>query len=393
MRNLRGWLIACLLLAVSSANANPFYADTNITTITPAYLAHENDSIAEKNYQKLRDALPIYQNAIMHPWPIIQTRHLLKPGMKGAKILLLRERLSATNELLADDTDSDIFDGELMEAVKGFQQRNGLKADGIVGQATLDELNVPAEVRIKQIQINMQRWANLSPNLGNRFIIVNVPDYRLTVYEDNQEILSMKAIVGKPEWPTPELQSKVIRMVFNPPWNVPESIANKEMVNKIIENPNYLEENRIQIFHSQESDAEPINPNEIDWYSMRENGFPYFFRQDPGDDNSLGLVKFEFDNSQNIYLHDTPAKELFNQDTRDLSHGCIRLENAFALVDYLMRDNPDWSEDHLQEILLTGKTKYVKAFRVTPILITYITAWVDDDGAVNFRPDIYGKDV
>jgi len=385
---MQGFVLMFSYLFLNTAIATAAIDDT-----TPAYLATVNMSLGEKNYLKLHDTLPIYQNAVMHPWPVLSSNKLLKKGMRSSIVPLLRERLGATNELpLAYDRSDLIYDAELVEAVKGFQQRNGLKNDGIIGKDTLQELNVTPEVRVKQIQINMQRWASLSPQLGNRFIMVNIPDYRLYVYEDNQEILTMKAIVGKPTSPTPELRSQVIRVVFNPPWNIPVKIAQKEMVKKVIEDPSYLDANHIKIYESQESNAMAINQDEVDWYAARVNGFPYHLRQDPGDDNSLGLVKFEFQNSADVYLHDTPAKELFNQDVRALSHGCVRLENAFSLVDYLMRDDPEWTEDRMQEILMDGKTKYIKAYHSIPILITYITAWVDDNGTVNFRDDVYGKD-
>jgi murein L,D-transpeptidase YcbB/YkuD len=350
-------------------------------------------SFAQQNYQKLQQVLQLYQNAVMHPWPVIESDRLLKVGMHSSNVPLLRMRLRMTNELPFDyNHTGNLYDSELAEAVRLFQEHNGLQADGILGKNTLLELNIPPAVRVNQIEVNMQRWSNLSRQLGSRFIMVNIPDYRLHVYEDNQEVLTMKAIVGKPTAQTPELNSQVKRLVFNPPWNVPVKIAQKELVKKAMEDPTYLDQNHIRIFDSPESNAAEINQYDVDWQAAETNGFPYHFRQDPGDDNSLGLVKFEFQNSHDVYLHDTPAKELFNQDTRDLSHGCVRLENAFALVDYLMRDNPEWTQEQIQDILAEGKTKYIKAYRPIPILITYITAWVGDDGALNFRDDVYGKD-
>ncbi|HSW68950.1 MAG TPA: L,D-transpeptidase family protein [Gammaproteobacteria bacterium] len=355
-------------------------------------LGTETLSLAEKNYVQLRDVLPLYQDAVMHPWPTIpETSKKLKIGVKNSAVIFLRERLKATRDLPEYYNRSDnLFDKPLAQAVKGFQKRNGLKIDGIVGKMTLQELNVPASIRAKQIVINMQRWASLAHRLNGRFIMVNVPDYELYVYDNNEKILSMKIIVGKPESETPELQSQISRLVFNPYWNVPTKIAQNEIVKKVQEDPSYLDSNRLKIL-SNEKNYE-IDQDKVDWRAARENGFPYRFRQEPGLDNSLGVVKFEFQNSHDVYLHDTPVKELFNQDERALSHGCVRLENPLALVDFLMDGSPDWSEDYLQEIIASEKTKYVKAYRPTPILITYITAWVDENGAVNFRDDIYGKD-
>jgi len=351
-------------------------------------------SLAEKNYMQLRDLLPLYQNAVMHPWPFIpETRKKLKAGVKDSAVVLLRERLKATRDLPDYYNRSDyLFDKSLAQAVKAFQRRNGLHADGVVGKITLQELNIPPDIRVRQIIINMQRWVNLSHQLNGRFVLVNVPDYELYAYDNNEKVLSMKTIVGKPDAETPELQSRISRLVFNPYWNVPTRIAQNEIVKKVQEDPDYLDTNRMKILKTDEEHSAEVDQNQVDWSSARSNGFPYRFRQEPGLDNSLGVVKFEFQNAHDVYLHDTPVKELFNQDERALSHGCVRLENPLALVDFLMDGNPDWSEERMQDILSTDKTKYVSTGRSTPIIITYITAWVDDAGMLNFRDDIYGKD-
>jgi len=371
--------------AVPEANLYGSYESLNPDTV--------NMSLAEKNVRQLRDALPLYQNAILHPWPIIHDKKKkLKAGVRSPVVFLLRERLKATRDLPGYYTRQDmLFDRALSQAVRAFQQRTGLHADGVVGKMTLQELNVPPETRVRQIIINMQRWASLAPRLTERFVMVNVPDYELYAFDHNEKILSMKAIVGKPEAETPELQSRISRIVFNPYWNVPTRIAQNEIVKKVREDPEYLATNRLKILKNEDSETE-IDPDAVNWQSAETDGFPYRFRQDPGLDNSLGLVKFEFPNTADVYLHDTPVKELFNQDDRALSHGCVRLEDPLALVDFLMEGNPDWNEERLQEMLTSEKPRYVKTARETPIIITYITAWVDDAGTLNFRDDIYGKD-
>ncbi len=386
---MRGVFFLCLLSLVQSSYAvDQIFHDVE----EPPRL-----SIADQNYEQLREILPLYQNAVMHPWPVIpETRKKLKVGMKNPTVILLRERLKATRDLPEYYNRQDmLFDKALAQAVRIFQRRNGLTADGVVGKMTLEELNIPASVRVNQIIINMQRWAILSHRLNalnGRFVLVNVPDFELYAYDNNEKVLMMKAIVGKPQSETPELQSNISRLVFNPYWNVPTKIAQNEIVKKVQEDPNYLDTNRLKILSTEEGSNEEINQDQVDWRSAQRDGFPYRFRQEPGLDNSLGVVKFEFQNAHDVYLHDTPVKELFNQDGRALSHGCVRLENPLALVDYLMNGSPDWSEDQLQEILGADKTKYVKAYRPAPIFITYITAWVDEAGSLNFRNDIYGKD-
>ncbi len=398
MTNRSGWVKPRFFLFVFLLIGLPFPALADLPNANPLYNTVNpetaNLSLAEKNYEQLRAILPLYQNAVLHPWPIVpETQSKLKVGMKNPAVVLLRERLKATQDLPAYYDRSDLlFDKPLAQAVKAFQQRNGLKADGVVGKLTLQELNTPADVRVNQIVINMQRWISLSPRLNGRFIMVNVPDYELYAYDNNEKILSMKAIVGKPENETPELQSQISRVIFNPYWNVPTKIAQNEIVKKVREDPAYLDTMRMKILSTQENNFREIQPEDVNWQSAEENGFPYRFRQEPGVDNSLGIVKFEFQNSQDVYLHDTPAKELFNQDDRALSHGCVRLENPLALVDFLLNSDRDWNEERLQTILAADKTKYVKIDQPTPIIITYITAWVDENGAVNFRNDIYGKD-
>jgi len=364
--------------------------------LSNAIAESEQTSLAEKNYTALYNSLSTYQNAVIHPWPTVYTHTKIKLGKKNSAIPLLITRLKITNDLPKDYLNNEnIYDLQLEESVKTFQQRHGLKVDGIIGDNTLNELNIPANVRVKQIQANLLRWALLTPqlnNTNNSFILVNIPEFQLYIFENNQQVLKMKAIVGKPDRQTPEITSKVTRIILNPYWNVPDMIAYKDIIPKIISNPNYLDEMNIKIFDQTENNSYEINQDSIDWQSAENNGFNYHFRQEPGNNNALGLIKFEFKNSDDIYLHDTPAKELFNQDTRVFSSGCIRLENPFALADYLMRTSPIWNNEYIEEILETGKTTYINASEPMPLFITYITAWVDETGIINFRPDVYEKD-
>lgn len=379
------WLTLAFFMPCLADELNESAPINNVSTIP----------LAEKNYARLQEILPLYREAMLHPWPIVPATHkVLKSGMRNLAVLALRERLKATHDLPQYYERPDyLFDAELAQAVKHFQQRNGLQADGVVGKRTLQELNVPPEVRVKQIELNIQRWAALMPQLHDRFILVNIPEYELYVYDNNSKVLNMKAIMGKPITQTPELQSQVVRIVFNPYWNIPAKIGRNEIVKKMQKDPSYLDNQRIRILKGDENNSPEIDQSQIDWQrAAKSDHFPYRFRQDPGLDNALGIVKFEFQNSHDIYMHDTPAKELFDQDTRALSHGCIRLENPLGLVDYLMDGSPTWNEEKMQDALNQDKPKYVRAYRPIPIIIAYLTAWVDDNGVVNFRNDIYGKD-
>lgn len=352
-----------------------------------------NLSMADRNYTRLQQAIPTYEDAVLHPWATLPDDAKLKPGAKNTYVLALRGRLKATGELKpGDDTGLALYDEYVTDAVKRFQVSHGLEPTGAVGPATRAELNVPPEDRLRQLEVNIRRWAKLSHQLGDRYILVNVPSYQLQVVENGVTVLRMKAVVGKPERPTPEITSTVTRVVFNPYWNVPKTIAEKDIVPKVINNPNYLDEMHIEILDQQADDATIISQDEVDWQSALENGFPYHFRQEPGNENALGLVKFEFDNSHDVYLHDTPAKNLFEKSKRDFSSGCIRLERPFDLANYLMKNNPNWNEEKMQDILAKGKTSYLKASLPTEIVITYLTAWVDDAGNIQFRSDIYQED-
>lgn len=394
------------VILIFSMHSTLLYAeDTLPDPSPPQYYAKdiamqaENNSapdalpLAQRNNTRLRAALPMYENAVLHPWPVISTTKKLKLGSHSTNVTLLRARLAATQDIPENANNQDrVFDVPLQNGVKNFQERHGLKADGIVGKETLRELNISPDVRLQQLQVNIQRWEELSARLNNRFIMVNVPDFQLYIFENNKKVLSMKAIVGKFERQTPEINSRITHIVLHPYWNVPKMIAQKDIVPKVMNDPTYLDKMQIKILDHQEDDAIEINSQEVDWEAAAMDGFPYHFRQDPGEHNALGLVKFEFQNSADIYLHDTPAKDLFNRNTRMFSSGCIRLENPFGLVEYLMQTDPSWSEVKMQDILDTGKTTYVKAAQPTPIFITYLTAWVDEKGMINFRDDIYGKD-
>lgn len=349
--------------------------------------------IATKIFWALNDALAQYEKAQQHPWPIIPDQpRILKIGTHTESILLLRQRLKLTGDLAPEnDIERKLFDADLADAVKNFQIRHGLKADGVIGQGTRDALNVPPEQRAKQIALNMQRWANLATQLGNRFVMVNIPDFHMYLIDDNKTVLTLRAIVGKRELPTPEIASKITTIEFNPDWDIPEKIAQNDIAPKMLEDPDYLDRMNIRVYRTTNSST-PINPRRVNWESAAEYGLNFHLRQDSGPENALGLVKFQFQNEQDVYMHDTPAKNLFDVDTRDFSHGCIRLENPFSLVEYLLREDPNWSNERLQSILETKKPNYVKLRNPIPIFITYLTAWVDREGRVNFRDDIYQQD-
>jgi len=321
-----------------------------------------------RQYNLLKDYLLKYYEAQKRGvWqPIVAAKKSYKPGDYSVTISQIKKRLLLTGDLTTNDT-STFFTDSLVVAIKRYQHRNGLTEDGIAGSALFSELNRPIGDRINQILINMERirWVPAEPT--SDFLLVNIPEFRLHVYENGKYRWNMKVVVGAVAHNTVIFNGKLKYIVFSPYWNVPSSIIRKEVVPGMKRNKNYL-----------------ANHN-MEW----NNGA---VRQKPGPGNSLGLVKFLFPNSYNIYLHDTPSKSLFNESKRAFSHGCIRLAEPKRLAEYLLRNDSEWNEASITKAMNSGKEKYVSLKQSIPVFIGYFTAWVDRDGKLNFRDDIYGHD-
>lgn len=345
-------------------------------------------------YLRLKSGLLKYKNIENSgPWHKVPGGPKMRRGDSGKRIAALRSRLI----LLGDLTDSkngneEYFDKLLEYGVKRFQARHGLKVDGVVGSKTLSELNVPVEDRIKQIRLNMERWRWLPQYLGERYILVNTANFELDLIENDQTIKSSLAIVGKKDRPTPSLSQKITYMELNPYWNIPHKIALKDILPSIKKDPNYLTSKNIRIFESWKADAKEINPESIDWNRVTRRNFAYKLRQDPKASNALGRVKFMFPNEFSIYLHDTPAHELFNETKRTFSSGCIRIQKSMELAAYLLTNHSEWTPEKLTSAVNSQITKTISLPDPINLHILYWTAWVDKDGMVNFREDIYGKD-
>ena len=345
-------------------------------------------------YLRLKSALLKYQNIKKSGfWHKVPVGLKLRKGDAGKRIAALRLRLMATKDLEDPiDGDREYFDEALENGVKRFQGRHGLKVDGIVGFSTLAALNVSLEDRIQQIKLNMERWRWLPQDFGERYILVNTANFQLNVIENERTIKTIRAIVGKKKRPTPILSRKMTYLELNPYWNIPHKIALNDILPRIKKDPNYLADNSIRIFENWTEDAKELNPESIDWDGTGKDNFIYKLRQDPKSSNALGRVKFMFPNKFAIYLHDTPARELFNKTKRAFSSGCIRVEKPMELAAYLLSDNPKWN---LKELITAVNSKKNKAiFLPDPINIhiLYWTAWVDNDGTTHFRKDIYGRD-
>ncbi|RQD74287.1 MAG: murein L,D-transpeptidase, partial [Halanaerobium sp. MSAO_Bac5] len=278
-------------------------------------------------------------------------------------------------------------------AVREFQVNHGLNDDGIVGPKTIEALNIPYDKRVQQIIINMERWRWLPRDLGDKYIYVNISDYSLNVYENNNIIMDMKTIVGNEQRKTPVFSDRIRYLVFNPYWYVPKSIAVEDILPSIQEDIAYLEENNYSVFaYNSNNTLSRVEAEEINWQEIDEDNFDFLIRQDPGDNNSLGRVKFMFPNRFSVYLHDTPSRYLFDETERGFSSGCIRIEKPIELALYLLKDQEEWDRESIEEIMQIDNEETIYLNEPFPIYLQYNTAWVDNIGNLNFRKDIYDRD-
>jgi murein L,D-transpeptidase YcbB/YkuD len=246
-------------------------------------------------------------------------------------------------------------------------------------------MNVPVEARIRQIELNLERWRWLPRDLGSRYILVNIPEYRLEVWESGRVPIAMNVVVGKTDTPTPIFSDRMTYLVFSPYWNVPPDIAQGETLPEVMKDPGFLQRANMEVIDVK---GQPLDPSTIDLLDPTQ----YRFRQRPGTDNSLGLVKFMFPNQYNVYLHDTPADSLFARASRSFSHGCVRLEKPDALAQYVLGDQPEWTMERIAEAMHAGEERVVKLRQPIPVYLGYWTARVSGDGEMQFRKDVYGID-
>jgi murein L,D-transpeptidase YcbB/YkuD len=377
--------------ALASPRQKPFYPSENRqvqATLAPIFapepLPGDICSIGA-----LEAAIEIYRDiADRGRWPSIPNGPTLRKGEQSDRVELIRQRLMVTGELSASENHSDVFDEDLFQAVRKFQKRHGLTDDGAVGSATLRELNVSVQERVAQLAANLKVCQKHRGFSDKRYILINIPDFSLKLYENGDVRILMPVIVGKPERPTPVCKGKITSIVINPSWKVPHIIATEDILPKVKKDPSYLEKSHISVLKGWEAE-EDIDPDTIDWKSLTPQNFPYRFAQHPGPDNALGRLKLLFSNPYDIYLHDTPSKYLFARNPRAFSSGCIRLAKAKELAAYLLKETPLGSIEAINAEIKKKATRRFSLPSPIPIYIIYITAWVDPDGVIQFRPDIY----
>lgn len=356
--------------------------ESSLESLTPGF----------PQYEELRKALADYRRIEAEGgWPRIPSGATLRRGGSGARVDSLQRRLTVTRDL-GGRYRAGQFDAATEAALERFEARHGLESDGVAGPEDLRALNLPVTHRIRQIELNMERWRWLPDSLlGDRYLMVNIPNYSLQVVENDRTVLAMRVVVGKEFSRTPMFTDEVSYMVFNPVWNVPSSIASQEILAEVQQDPEYLRRNNIRVFENESDRAVEVDPQQIDWGSMSPEDFHYNFRQDPGPENPVGHVKFMCPNQFNVYLHDTPANQLFAARERGFSHGCIRVEKPIDLAAYLMKDE-GWDDARVVQEFGTADNTSVKVPSPIPVHIFYWTAFTDENGALQFREDVYDFD-
>ncbi len=346
----------------------------------------------EPYYRALMRALVAHREiAAGGGWPGIEAGETLRSGMRSERVASLRSLLAATGELVADadeeHSDPDLYDAALEAAVLRFQERHGLDPDGAVGRRTLAAMNVPVEARIDQLRVNLERVRWVFRDLEDRFLLVNIARFRVMLIEQRQVIWSTRAVVGRPYRQTPVFKARMTYLEFNPTWTVPPTILRQDLLPEIRRDPAVLQRRNMSVLDHQGSRVDPAG---IDWENIPARGFPYLIRQEPGPDNALGRVKFMYPNPYHVYMHDTPARELFARSERTFSSGCIRLEEPLELAHILLAGT-EWDEGAISRLLAGGRTRIVNLPQPIAVLTLYGTA-VPDGERVLFLADIYSRD-
>lgn len=347
-----------------------------------------------KGYGQLRETLEHYRKVEQTGgWPTLGAGPNLRQGDQGPRVRTLRARLQASGDFdgrgNADQNAPAVFDKTVTEAVRRFQRRHGLQETGVVGPLTRAALNVPLSERIRQVELNMERWRWAPDDFGARYILVNIPDFKMDVFEDGRPVMESKVVVGRLERQTPIFTADMTYLVLSPRWHIPRSIAVKDKLPQLRRNPRALARQNIRIFNSA---GQRVDPGSVDWSAVSARNFNYQLRQEPGARNALGGVKFMFPNPYNVYLHDTPSRELFDRNQRTFSSGCIRVSNPLDLAEYLLKDDPKWSQAAIKKAAASGRERVVNLSERVPVYLLYWTAWVDEEGLVHFRDDIYKRD-
>src|SRR5829696_8683281 len=351
----------------------------------------------QREYKEMVNALEQYREIqAKGGWPLVPGARKLARGSDGPSVRALRKRLDATDDV-GYAWGKTVYDDKVAAAVARFQERHGIPVDSVVGPATLKALNVPVESRIRQIELNLERYRWLPSDFGQRYILVNIPDYQLYAYDAGEQVLTMRVIVGDEYGhTTPVFADSMTYLVFRPQWDIPRRILVDEVIPKVQEDIYYLAKHGYEVVDTARN-VVIADPSAIDWSDLDTTEITFRVRQKAGIDNALGNVKFMFPNQFSVYLHDTPADHLFDRSRRTLSHGCVRVEDPVKLAGYVLAHQGDWSEPKIREAIARPKAGQTVApitvdlKQPVPVYLVYLTAFMRN-GVLQFRDDPYGKD-
>lgn len=351
---------------------------------------------SQRGYQQLLEARAFLQSLLTIPWNPVPGGVTIRPGMTDDRLPSLRKRLIALGDLLPTESLEDQvierhYDDRLKPAVMRFQARHGLETDGLIGPRTLAAFNITPQQKLAQLDANLERWRWLPDELGETHVIVNIAGFELRMVKDGEEVLNTRVIVGRPYRQTPVFSDQIRYLVFNPTWTVPRTIMIEDQLPIIRRNPDYLRTMGFTVYRGWGADREWVDPETIDWWLLSKNHFPFQLVQEPGPHNALGQVKFMFPNQFDIYLHDTPARDLFTRNERTFSSGCIRVEEPFRLASLLLEGQNGWTREHVDNLINSRKPTQVDLAQPVPVHLEYWTTWVDRDGTLQFRNDIYER--
>lgn len=368
-----------------------FVANADTTQNAPLVKALENLAPQHPDYKLLQTAFNNFQAfAAKGGWDILPESPTIRPGETHPIINALRQRIAAEKGEYAPALATYLaneYDDALIEPIKQLQKRYALSADGVIGPATQAALNMPAEKRLQQLRINLERWRWLPHDFGERHILVNLPAFSLKAFNAENIELEMRVVVGRADRQTPSLSGNISHLVINPYWNVPHSLAFKDVLPHQQTDPDYMRRKGIRVYEKVDGQSIEVDPSFINWAEYNEDNLPFRFRQDPGARNSLGKIKFMFPNRHAIYLHDTPSRRLFKRSRRYYSSGCVRVENPLALAKFALKE----PEARIAKRIASkrNQTRYLK--EKVPVYLVYLTAWADDEG-LHFAPDTYKRD-
>jgi murein L,D-transpeptidase YcbB/YkuD len=345
-------------------------------------------TLAPETVQHTELAVARYEQVVANGgWSQVPLNDRLRTGARNPAVLALRQRLKLAGDLDPAAVENDVYDSYVETAVRRFQARHGLSADGRPGKLTFDALNVPADQRLSQLKTNLARLRAFDTKSAQRFVVCNIPAAQLEAIENGTVMSRHTAVVGKPDRPSPDINSRIVEINFNPYWTVPVSIVRKDLIPKMQAEPDYLTKNKIRILDPKNNE---LTPAQINWFS--EEAVNYKFKQDPGDLNSLGSIRINFPSPHGVYMHDTPYKNLFGEDVRFHSSGCMRIQNVRDLVSWMLSETSGWSRIEIDEVIKSGERKDARLKTPVPLHWIYVTAWSTADGVAQFRDDIYNRD-